>query len=848
MVDLAAEVVAYNLEDISIKARRDNEQHAFQSLSDKAKATRSGTYQAAANGLAGACGIAGGAAVGLACGSPDDGALLGGVLMIGAAAGLTAKGDAKARLKAAAETSGRALGCAGASAVADRGVQGMANLLGSDSGLAGTAALLSGKALGAALEARGKALTEDEVSQGLRVVRNAAAEAAALEVVKLGMEAVIGSAAPLPREIVNEPNRKGIEFCGGHSISYGTRQKSNADGSRTTRQQGTQFRVGGGIVASIVGGASMGPVGVAIGNAVGSLVGVGGNIGETVSTCVTQLNDGSLVRSSQTLKGFCGGLDIVGVEWLNLDTGRVWTRIATRDLCGNYSLEQFRKLTVLGLEIPRTRKNELDWRDLLKKSAMVQVFTRDGGIPRWTRAVVISTRMNNISVKFDPIHNGDGEIFSVIPRSSVKMRPCRVDEGEQQNCKEALRRWPPLERLGLADHRQTQKQQPSPALVNESSSILSAPNATGAGLHDEFLELTQDATQELSSGLPSTILCDQDADEGTTVDDEMWVSTATSSMETQVLDALTITDQEQPVYDIPSNAIEIELPECRPQGNTDAEAVQESPHDNRATEYDWPQRLSAGTLRRPSMVSTPPVAEESEPCELWEQDLIEAAELLTKVMQEKWEVVTEADDIYSRLEDDTGDSFLRVEDDDDFECKSFSFPRAQEAEQLQPSFLLQPWFFHRPDVLDCELNLQVGTTNDETSVVKSSANVNSRAGNVECVPKARSHVPGSFMDESPNYQCKAAELDYQQTTDDGHCYEGGSELTFHQCGAWDVPLSHAEKVRLSLLMHEGDFVCGLDGIVEPQVTKVLSTDLQIPWEFPMSRTEKIQRLHRIYLL
>jgi len=71
----------------------------------------------------------------------------------------------------------------------------------------------------------------------------------------------------------------------------------------------------------------------------------------------------------------------------------------------------------------------------------VEVFTKDGGTPRWALAVVISARRQNISVKFEAAERGDGSIFSVRPRNSDKLRCRLVGLEEQQRCKHTLEQW-----------------------------------------------------------------------------------------------------------------------------------------------------------------------------------------------------------------------------------------------------------------------------------------------------------------------------------------------------------------------------------------------------------------------
>lgn len=81
------------------------------------------------------------------------------------------------------------------------------------------------------------------------------------------------------------------------------------------------------------------------------------------------------------------------------------------------------------------------WRARLRKGDSVDVFTRNGG-PHWARAVVISIRRQNLSVKFPAAESTDGDIHVILPRASQKLRALQAGEEEKELCQKAVRTWP----------------------------------------------------------------------------------------------------------------------------------------------------------------------------------------------------------------------------------------------------------------------------------------------------------------------------------------------------------------------------------------------------------------------
>jgi len=71
--------------------------------------------------------------------------------------------------------------------------------------------------------------------------------------------------------------------------------------------------------------------------------------------------------------------------------------------------------------------------------------------------------------------------------------------------------------------------------------------------------------------------------------------------------------------------------------------------------------------------------------------------------------------------------------------------------------------------------------------------------------------------------------------------EDCSELIFAPCGAWDSPMSRDEKVMLSLMMSERQ--ADYDPSAIEDISLSIEECFPISWDFPLSRREKIQRMH-----
>ncbi|CAE7361288.1 unnamed protein product [Symbiodinium sp. CCMP2456] len=125
---------------------------------------------------------------------------------------------------------------------------------------------------------------------------------------------------------INESTCKGLELAGGSKISAGIREKAGEavlqDGTAVCQHQtekGIQFRVGGGTALDVCVGTH-----VPVLSELASAVGLSGNVGKTerveTHTKSSQLSSSSS-STHETMDGIAGGMDILGVEMLNLDTG-----------------------------------------------------------------------------------------------------------------------------------------------------------------------------------------------------------------------------------------------------------------------------------------------------------------------------------------------------------------------------------------------------------------------------------------------------------------------------------------------------------------------------------------------
>ena len=146
-----------------------------------------------------------------------------------------------------------------------------------------------------------------------------------------------------PTDLINEKQRKGIEFAGGSMVSVGCRDRIGSaqllDGSQISKSQheeGAQLRVGQGlrrflfwhvwqtsrfhsvsvhVFSSHVGGgtivSAVAPEATFV-SGLASAVGISGNLGETQRSQHVQRSDGGFKQKEETLNGFAGGVDVCG--------------------------------------------------------------------------------------------------------------------------------------------------------------------------------------------------------------------------------------------------------------------------------------------------------------------------------------------------------------------------------------------------------------------------------------------------------------------------------------------------------------------------------------------------------
>lgn len=254
----------------------------------------------------------------------------------------------------------------------------------------------------------------------------------------------------MPLGVINEEGRKGVNFSGGSAISGGVRTK---EGSKVTedgtsidmnaQEKGMQLRLGGGLVGApvgaAVGGGVAGPAGaftgMVAGSGVGALTGIGGNVGLTKRESVEETAAGMKKKVQERVKGFGGGLDVVGVEWANMDTGMRKRRIFEQTAEGVVKMEQWRHVVILGIQAAGWRE-EVDWRSKLKPGDMVEVEVMKDGVKQWIRGTITSQRGdNNFTITYG---KGDDECRRVVNRAHATLRP-PLDELEAYAEKKGVR-------------------------------------------------------------------------------------------------------------------------------------------------------------------------------------------------------------------------------------------------------------------------------------------------------------------------------------------------------------------------------------------------------------------------
>ena len=165
---------------------------------------------------------------------------------------------------------------------------------------------------------------EGSTLERLHATGETVAEPLLLKACEAGLEK--GGVPLAPTGFINEPTCKGLELAGGSSISAGVREKTGEavlkDGTAVHQQQtetGVQFRVGGGTVLDVCAGTH-----VPVASELASAIGLSGNVGRTErqeTHAKSSMLSSSSSSTHETIDGVAGGLDVLGVEMLNCDTG-----------------------------------------------------------------------------------------------------------------------------------------------------------------------------------------------------------------------------------------------------------------------------------------------------------------------------------------------------------------------------------------------------------------------------------------------------------------------------------------------------------------------------------------------
>ena len=305
------------------QARHANETKLFCSSSEVGKALQDAASQVAVQSTAGFVGCPAGEVLGKIAGSKTAGSVAGEALAAGAVAACMSKGTCKEKLQNAGSAAGTSLALASAHEAAN-GIAG--------AGLVGN---VTGQALGAAITSDGP-LPE-------RLVHAVEAGGQAALVHGAGKALAMAGVPLRPTNLINEKQRKGIEFAGGSMVSVGCRDRIGSaqllDGSQISKSQheeGAQLRVGQGlrrflfwhvwqtsrfhsvsvhVFSSHAGGgtivSAVAPEATFV-SGLASAVGISGNLGETQRSQHVQRSDGGFKQKEETLNGFAGGVDVCG--------------------------------------------------------------------------------------------------------------------------------------------------------------------------------------------------------------------------------------------------------------------------------------------------------------------------------------------------------------------------------------------------------------------------------------------------------------------------------------------------------------------------------------------------------
>ncbi|CAE7833257.1 unnamed protein product [Symbiodinium sp. CCMP2592] len=367
----------------ALVARKRNEQQLYISEQQENEAILSGLGQASAQGAAQVGALIAKERIERACdGLPQaplrvaSAALAGGVAMFG---------DGEGKLDRAAASASACLALSASQEVAS-GVLGPGRLAG-----------VAGSALGAFAASSGSC------QERLAKAAQATGEGAAVQ----AAGSVLAGAGVLlcPTKLINEEGRKGMEFAGGSMVSVGQRDRYGsgqlADGTTVTRsshEEGVQLRAGTDLSDWLM---RLGTALAASGNpsallsGLGSVVGISGNVGVTQRSHLVERMDGSYSQHAEALHGFAGGVDVVGVEKLNLDTGHATVRSKEHEkaaLCGSRTTETVEEeLRVLGQKVASQELSFKHAQENLLGSKEVTLDCRTGEVVEKADGLLLST-------------------------------------------------------------------------------------------------------------------------------------------------------------------------------------------------------------------------------------------------------------------------------------------------------------------------------------------------------------------------------------------------------------------------------------------------------------------------
>ncbi|CAE7903075.1 unnamed protein product, partial [Symbiodinium necroappetens] len=245
-------------------------------------------------------------------------------------------------------------------------------------------------------------------------------------VVQAAGSVLAGAGVPLcPTKVINEEGRKGMEFAGGSMVSFGQRdrygsgQLADTTVTRSSHEEGVQVRAGLGTALVASGNPS------ALLSGLGSAVGISGNIGVTERAHLVQRPDGSYSQHMEAVHGFAGGVDVVGVEKLNLDTGHATVSSKEHEkaaLCGSRTT-QTEELRVLGQKVASQELSFKHAQENLLGSKEVMLDCTTGEVVERADGLLLSTTQEGLGTvdRSSGKAHFDGDVsWSIGVRQEVK--------------------------------------------------------------------------------------------------------------------------------------------------------------------------------------------------------------------------------------------------------------------------------------------------------------------------------------------------------------------------------------------------------------------------------------------